>query len=94
MFLLRAIGQFPDAAMRTDDIAESVKLGSLRTHCKREGAKHGLHDEEPGSGERYRKTPSSVATVHVQSRPLSDNTYHGNDHRQADKLPPLSFTWR
>jgi hypothetical protein len=94
VFLLRAIGQFADTAMRTDDISESVKLGRLRTRCKREGSKHGLHDEEPGSGERYRKTPSSVATVHVQSRPLSDNTYHGSDHRQADKLPPLSFTWR
>ena len=92
MLLLRAIGQFPDAAMRADDIAEGVKLGCLRTCCKREGAKDGLDDEEPGSGERYRKTPSSVATVHVQSRPLSDNTYHGSDHRQADKLPPLSFT--
>jgi hypothetical protein len=27
-------------------------------------------------------------------RPLSDNTYHGSDHRQADKLPPLSSTGR
>lgn len=92
MLLLRAIGQFPDAAMRADDIAESIELGGLWTCCEREGTKHGLHDEEPGSGERYRKTPSSVATVHVQSYLLSDNTYHGSDHRQADKLPPLSFT--
>ncbi len=94
MFLLRAIGQFPDAAMRADDVTESIKLGGLRTRRERKGSKHGLHDEEPGSSERYRQTQSSVATVHVQSRPLSDNTYHGSDHRQADKLPPLSFTWR
>lgn len=94
MLLLRRVRQFADGAMRADDVTESIKLSGLRTRREREGSKHGLHDEEPGSGERYRKTPSSVATVHVQSRPLSDNTYHGSDHRQADKLPPLSFTWR
>lgn len=69
MFLLWSVRQFADAAMRADNVAESIKLCGLRPRCESEGPKHGLHDEEPGSGERYRQTPSSVATVHVQSPP-------------------------